>query len=182
MARGHLATRDSVWDEPSERSPIAPRDLPMTVKLREVGEGDRPIFFDRRLEPVATRRAAVLSRDGGRSRRTGKGSCGQDGRCADHPPQRAGSGPCRQLRAVRRARDRLLARSGTLGTGPRHPGAGGLPGRVRGAAAPHVAKLNLASRRMLVKCGLRVVGEATTFSRVGGARIDGLVFRLEERV
>ena len=43
----------------------------------------------------------------------------------------------------------------------------------------HVAKHNVASRRVLEKCGFTISGEDREFSKTGGSRVEGLILRLE---
>jgi RimJ/RimL family protein N-acetyltransferase len=45
----------------------------------------------------------------------------------------------------------------------------------------HVARHNLASRRVLEKCGFRVTGDDPDFSRTGGEQVEGWILRLDER-
>jgi RimJ/RimL family protein N-acetyltransferase len=43
----------------------------------------------------------------------------------------------------------------------------------------HVAKHNIASRRVLEKCGFQVIGDDLSFSNMGGKKIEGFILKLE---
>jgi RimJ/RimL family protein N-acetyltransferase len=44
----------------------------------------------------------------------------------------------------------------------------------------HVAKSNIASIRVLEKCGFRMVGEDSEFSATGGEQVEGYILKLDE--
>ena len=156
----------------------------MTVKLREVGEGDLQILFDHQLEPEATRMAAFLPRDWEAFQTHWKGILGDEtvvARTILHNGQVVGN-IVSFVQSGEREVGYWLGQA-YWGQGLATQALAAFLGEVEERPLyAHAAKHNPASLRVLEKCGFRVVGEDPAFSTVGVERIDGLILRLDARL
>jgi RimJ/RimL family protein N-acetyltransferase len=153
----------------------------MTVVLRTVAEADLPIFFEHQLEPEATRMAAFRSREWDAFQEHWRKILGEAtvvARTILHNGQVVGN-----VVSFVQSGEREVG----YWLGQAHWGRGlatqaleAFLGEIEERPLyAHVARHNLASRRVLEKCGFRVVGEDPAFSTRGGEQIEGLILRLE---
>ena len=155
----------------------------MTVRLRTVAESDLPTFFEQQREPAAIRMAAFPSRDWAAFQSHWNGILSDESvatRTILHAGEVAG-----HIVSFVQSGDREVGYwlgQSYWGQGVATRALAAFLGEV--AERPlyaHVAKHNIASRRVLEKCGFRVVGDAPAFSTAGDERIEGLVFKLDAR-
>jgi hypothetical protein len=112
--------------------------LTSEVLLRDVTEGDLPIFFEQQLDPNANRMAAFTARDP-----------------ADWDAFTA--------RWTRILGDETITKKTIL---------------FDGHVAGNTAKDNIASIRVLEKCGFEISGEDTAFSNARGQEVEEVILTL----
>jgi RimJ/RimL family protein N-acetyltransferase len=151
------------------------------VSLRDVTAADLPIFFEQQLDPDATRIAAFPSRD--REAFTAHWAKIMaddsiitktvlfDGQVAGNmvsfvigSEREVGYWLGKEFWGKGIATQALAEFLDTIETRPLYA---------------HVAKHNIASRRVLEKCGFRMIGEDRTFSNMDGKKIEGFILKLE---
>jgi RimJ/RimL family protein N-acetyltransferase len=158
------------------------RSRPIEVQLRDLVPDDLPTFFEHQLEPEGVRMAAFPPRDREafmahcRTRVLGDESVDKKTILVDG--QVAGNVVSFERDGVREVGYWIGREYWGKGVASRALAAFLGHVRVRPLYA-HVAKHNVASRRVLEKCGLRMVGEDRAPAPTGGEAVDEFVLILQ---
>jgi RimJ/RimL family protein N-acetyltransferase len=159
-----------------------PAGGPIDVRLRDVVQDDLPTFYQHQLDPEGARMAAFPPRDREafmahwRTRVLGDESVDKKTILVDG--QVAGNVVSFERDGVREVGYWIGREYWGKGVGSRALSAFLGQVRVRPLYA-HVAKHNVASRRVLEKCGFTTVGEDRAPAPTGGEEVDEFVLKLE---
>lgn len=159
---------------------VEPKDLAGGVALREVREQDLAVFYEQQLDQEATRMAAFPARGREAFLAHWNRILGDESiftRTILFDGEVAGNVVSFQQGGKREVGYWIGKEFWGQGVATRALAAFLEEVKTRPLYA-HVAKHNIASRRVLEKCGFTVAGEDKEFSHVDGEAVEGLILRL----